>query len=275
MSREVLHAGKFISRGKGRHATRVMESHELIVVLSGELNMFEEEHYFKIRSGEYLFLHRGRRHGGIGNYPGNLSFFWLHFRDDHLLAELPQSGELPPHSLLPGYAQMFLLEQGRNEPDKESLSLLFELMIKELRRSPVNRSETVTTPLADMARRYLLTHFTEQLSLASISRELHCNAKYLGQLYHRIYGETIITTLNRLRIEQACNMMITGNLSIKETAENCGFNDMAYFRRQFVKYCNMTPRDFIWQKLAGFHNTDSGGRVNIGNPERAVPDADR
>ena len=266
MSREILHAGKFISRGKGKHITRVMDSCELIVVLSGELNMFEEERYFRIHSGEYLLLHQGKTHGGLSTYPPNLSFFWIHFRDDRLLDELPQSGQLPEHSSLPGYAQMFLLEQSRNEPDKESLALLFELMVRELRRSSGNSGNTVTTPLADMARRYLLTHYTEVISLESISKELHCNPKYLGQLYHRIYGETLITTLNRLRIERACQLLVTENISIKETAQSCGFNDMAYFRRQFAKYCNMTPREFLWQKIAGFWNTDSGARINIGNP---------
>ena len=58
MSREILHAGKFISRGKGKHITRVMDSCELIVVLSGELNMFEEERYFRIHSGEYKIVHK-------------------------------------------------------------------------------------------------------------------------------------------------------------------------------------------------------------------------
>lgn len=268
MSREVLHAGKFISRGKGRHATRIMDSHELIVVLSGELNMFEEDHYFRIRSGEYLLLHQGKTHGGLSTYPPNLSFFWLHFRDEHLMQELPQSGQLSAHSPLPGYAQMFLFEQSRSSPDKESLALLFELMIRELRRSSTHPSSIVTTPLADMARRYLLTHYAETLSLNSISKELHCNPKYLGQLYHRIYGETLITTLNRLRIKRACVMLITENMSIKETAQNCGFNDMAYFRRQFFKFNNMTPKEFIRQKVTGFWNSDSGARINIGNPEK-------
>lgn len=266
MSREILHAGKFISRGKGKHVTRIMESHELIVVLSGELSMFEEDRYFRIRSGEYLILHRGKKHGGLGIYPANLSFFWIHFLDDKLVSELPQSGQLPEHSPLPGYAQMYLLEQSRTKPDKESLKLLFELMLREICRSSDITSQTLTTPLADQARRYLLTHYTEPVSLQIISKELHCNPKYLGQIYHRIYGETVITTLNRLRIERACQLLLTENFSIKETALNCGFNDMAYFRRQFVKYCNMTPREFLWQKLAGFWNTDSGAAVNIGNP---------
>lgn len=267
MSREILHAGKFISRGKGKHITRVMDSHELIVVLSGELNMFEEDHYFRIRSGEYLFLHQGRTHGGLSTYPANLSFFWLHFRDDKLLQELPQSGQLSAHSPIPGYAQMFLTEQGREEPDPESLALLFELMVRELRRSSHTHSQTVTTPLAAMARRYLLTHHTDAISLESMSRELHCNPKYLGQIYHRIYGETLITTLNRLRIERACHLLLTENTSIKEAAQNSGFNDMAYFRRQFARFCNMTPREFLWQKLNGYWNSDLSAKVNIGNPK--------
>ena len=44
----LLNAGRFISRGKGRHATRVIDSYELILVIAGTLRMFEEESEFAL-----------------------------------------------------------------------------------------------------------------------------------------------------------------------------------------------------------------------------------
>ena len=71
-------AGKFIFAGEGRHITRVHDWDELIVVLQGELEMFEEDRKFSVRAGEWLLLRRGKKHGGLAPYPANLSFFWLH-----------------------------------------------------------------------------------------------------------------------------------------------------------------------------------------------------
>ena len=75
----LVSAGRFISRGKGRHITRVIDSYELILVVSGVLEMFEESRRFRVAAGEYLVLSPGRRHGGIGAYGADLSFFWCHF----------------------------------------------------------------------------------------------------------------------------------------------------------------------------------------------------
>ena len=77
---EICNGGRFISRGRGQHPTRRIDSDELIYVLRGELAIFEEKQSFRVAAGEWLFLRRGRRHGGLALYPRNLSFFWLHFR---------------------------------------------------------------------------------------------------------------------------------------------------------------------------------------------------
>ena len=74
-----LNGGLFVSRGKGTHPTRVIDSHELIFVRSGILELFEEERRFRLGPGEALVLWPGRRHGGAAPYPPDLSFFWIHF----------------------------------------------------------------------------------------------------------------------------------------------------------------------------------------------------
>ena len=257
MSVEALFAGKFICAGNGRHVTRVINTDELIVVLQGELEMVEEDRQFRVRPGEWLLLKRGRRHGGLAPYPDNLSFFWFHFMDDGSVMEtLPQHGILQEPTDFSVYAQAFLNEQSRLAPDREIMNLLLALMIQEMRRtSSIPEEQKLATPLAVAAQKFIGTHFFEDLSLETISSSLHCNAQYLSRLYHRTYGETLIEALNKVRISRAKWYLATGSLSIKEIARCCGFNDMAYFRRQFHRYCSMTPSAFRQQYLAGKWNT--------------------
>ena len=76
----LLNAGRFISRGKGRHATRVIDSYELILVIAGTLRMFEEESEFALQPGDRLLLRPGLRHGGTAAYEPGLSCYWCHYR---------------------------------------------------------------------------------------------------------------------------------------------------------------------------------------------------
>ena len=257
MSVKALFAGKFICAGNGRHVTRVIRSDELIVVLQGELEMFEEDRKFRVLPGEWLLLKRGRRHGGLAPYPGNLSFFWFHFMDDGSVMEtLPRHGVLREPEDFSTYAQSFLTEQSRLEPDRDILDLLLALMIQEMRRpSPTRQERDLATPLAVAAQKFIGTHFFEDLTLESISGHLHCNAQYLSRLYRRTFGETLTESLNKMRISRAKWYLATGSLSIKEVARCCGFNDMAYFRRQFRRYCSMTPGAYRRQRLPGTWNT--------------------
>ncbi|HBP06964.1 MAG TPA: AraC family transcriptional regulator, partial [Lentisphaeria bacterium] len=52
----MLNAGRFVSRGRGRHGTRVIDSYELIYVDAGKLEMFEAGRTFRLSAGEWLLL---------------------------------------------------------------------------------------------------------------------------------------------------------------------------------------------------------------------------
>lgn len=246
MDGEVFNAGKFISRGRGRHPERVIDSDELIIVLHGELDIFEEEQRFLVREGEWLLLRRGRRHGGAADYPGNLSFFWLHFRGwETIIDQLPSHGRTSRRSPLAEYAQLFLAEQSRPEPDPEVFKLLLKLMFKELSRSPAaDVSSSGRTPLVVEAENFINLHALETITPDSISRMLHCNRDYLGRIYARVHGETISAAIIRRRIEHAARLLTGENLSIKEVALASGFNDPAYFRRMFRRIYSLTPGEF-------------------------------
>ena len=251
---EIYNGGRFISRGKGEHPTRIIDTDELIFVLQGTLDMFECEQQFNVRKGEWLILHRGKRHGGKALYPKNLSFFWLHFRDlDGWLERLPQHGQVENPSVISGYIQNFLNEQTRLEPDKNILDLLFQLIFAELRRKTVPDPDR--TPLAIAAKNYVDLHFMEPVNLCSAAEELKCNTEYLGRLFHRCYGESFVAYLNRKRIERAAGYLADGAYSVKEIIELCGFRDPAYFRRKFRSCYNQSPGEYRDNHSGGHRNT--------------------
>lgn len=261
MSKEKLHplnGGRFISRGRGRHPERIIESDELIVVLSGELGIYEGSSSYLLKPGEWILLRRGRRHGGLTDYGKNLSFFWLHFlAGKRLLSSLPSSGVLQRPETTGNYIQSFLMEQQSAEPDREALRLLLKLIFRELARSKeLTAKESRHSPLAESADNIIKMEYSSPITVADIAEKLHCNTEYLGKIYHLQFGETLTAALNRRRMEQAAKLLINTNLSVKEIVEASGIGDPAYFRRLFHRRYASTPSRFRRMHRQSHWNTE-------------------
>ena len=86
---KVQNGGLFISRGVGRHPARKLTSWEIIFVEKGTLTIQEENTVFEVRAGETLLLWPDRRHVGVGEFPVDLKFYWLHFEIEHYPSSQP------------------------------------------------------------------------------------------------------------------------------------------------------------------------------------------
>jgi AraC-like DNA-binding protein len=74
-----LHAGLFISPGRGRHPDRVGDSWEVIVVERGRLGLAVGGTDHDLGPGDWVLMPKGVRHHGTREYPRDLRFAWLHF----------------------------------------------------------------------------------------------------------------------------------------------------------------------------------------------------
>lgn len=99
----------------------------------------------------------------------------------------------------------------------------------------------------------VLAHISENyynsISLGGLAKIAGMNPKYFCRYFRSMTGRTPIDYLNYYRIECACEMLSTKNISIKETAISCGFNDESYFIRTFHKYKGITPKQFVKTKF--------------------------
>lgn len=258
---KVQNGGRFISRGRGIHVSRVIRSWELIFVLNSELHMFVEEENYDVPTGCCLLLPPGVPHGGTKNYSAALSFFWIHFEVKSRAAEqylraLPRCFPVENPVRLSEYFQSFLSLQNDVPDDVVGLNLLFALILHETCRQGQNTQKNRMIPDVLLRLRKMLSlRFAEPVSTALLAKDLGCNEDYLGRIYHKYYGESITDTLNRIRLKHAAHLLLNTSLNIKEIAFQCGYNDPAYFRRRFLREYAMSPGDYRKQKTSGHINT--------------------
>lgn len=91
---------------------------------------------------------------------------------------------------------------------------------------------------------YLHNNYKQKITIPQLSRCFHVNRTTLSNRFFEATGETIITYLNKYRINLAAILLRESTLSISEIADEVGFNDTAYFAKLFKKIMRHTPSGY-------------------------------
>ncbi|SMG55700.1 response regulator [Paenibacillus aquistagni] len=91
---------------------------------------------------------------------------------------------------------------------------------------------------------YVNQHFTEDISIQSLSQQFYTNPSYISQLFKKELGETFTAYTARLRMTYACELLGSTDLMVGEIAERSGYMDYFYFTKMFKKLMGKTPSQF-------------------------------
>jgi YesN/AraC family two-component response regulator len=101
--------------------------------------------------------------------------------------------------------------------------------------------------LIDSVKNYVETHYNEEISFASIAKELYVHPKYLSQLFKRVTGENFVSYLNRYRISKAIQYLESGRYMVYEVSEMVGYNNPTYFSQVFKMISGKSPSDYLME----------------------------
>lgn len=237
------------------HPRRTIRSHEIIFMVSGELDIYEGKRKFKVLKDERLLLHPGVEHGGLAEYPPDLSFFWIHFKMKGDSGAFVQHAKVRRPEKLTEWFRLFLDEQEQRVPDRNQMDMFMNLIWGECTKTGEPEAPCAKA-LATEARNIIMTSFASGISSSSIARELACNPDYLGRVYRRSFDTTITEDIISTRLNHAKTLLLSGKLRIEEIMRDSGFNNPAYFRRAFRKKFKMTPGRFRRVCACYYVNTD-------------------
>lgn len=253
-------AGLFIARGTAMHPTRVIDSHELIFVKQGELDMWEDDRVFHLEAGQTLHLWPGHRHGSTKPMPLGLKFYWIHFEIDgrHTKPErgaydsfqqgirVPQINALSQPERLERLYRTFLEDQETGTLHPHAANLLTMLMLTEVAESAEVKTAAPNevNVLATWAHTYIRINYDRAITTSKIAEALGYNADYLGRIYRQVYGCTLTEAIHRRRVNVACDCLLDSSMTIEQIAEKCGFADPDYFRRVFRQHMHISPGDY-------------------------------
>lgn len=95
---------------------------------------------------------------------------------------------------------------------------------------------------------YVETHYNEKLSVADLARKSLYQPAYFSTIFKECYGITITQFIQNKRIESACRLLETTNLSVEQIGKQIGYSDDVRFYRYFKKVCGMSPNAYRKQR---------------------------
>lgn len=89
------------------------------------------------------------------------------------------------------------------------------------------------------------SHINKFPSIDTLSRTAMMSSTKLKTRFKQIYGMKLYEFYNRNRLEQAREMLKTGNFSVKQVGINIGFSNLSNFAKAFRKEFGVLPKEIL------------------------------
>lgn len=240
--------------------------YEIIRIISGSFHLTLNNDTQTYSAGDVIFITDGTLHGGTpqGNdciYECIVFDFHFFMKGNHTCARTIQdiiNHKIIIHPLLTAHSSKALpvvtklceslssRKAGYEFMTQGYLYQLLGIIMEEhlyekliISTKEAERLNSIKNVLA-----YISENYNNNISLDTLAKIAGMNPKYFCRYFRSMTERTPIDYLNYYRIECACEMLSTKDISIKEVAISCGFNDESYFIKTFCKYKNITPKQF-------------------------------
>ena len=114
------------------------------------------------------------------------------------------------------------------------------------RRTLSHRAPAATIPSrpsekAERAINYIHNNYFSDIHLSAVAQLCDMEPSAFSRFFKKQTGHTFAKYVNQTRIYSACTLLAHTDRSVTEICFDVGFNNIANFNRQFVKFCDQTP----------------------------------
>jgi AraC-like DNA-binding protein len=256
---EYLYGGTVVYQPGERLAPRRLTDYEFVLMIEGRAEYRANGVSYALEPGSIVLAqpgtheeyrwdtrHRTRHayfHFGIKTLPPDwpLPAEWPVVRtdDEEILAGLFRSlrNRVSRHSDWPA--------ETPSSSDCRIVEALMELFLRDTHATEARfereRPEPVRLALKWM-REVIDEDPGRSVRLSDLAGVAHVTPKHLCRVFRRAVGHPPMETYRLLRLQLSLALLARSNLSIKEVAERCGFDDALYFSRCFSRAFGSSPR---------------------------------
>jgi AraC family transcriptional activator of mtrCDE len=125
------------------------------------------------------------------------------------------------------------------------LNLLSEKSSHNINVSPLENVHKSSIEKLNCITDYITSHYAEIHSISDITRNCYISKSHMFRLFHQELGLSVSDYVNNLKIDAACKLLTTTELSVLNIAFESGFNSPQHFYKIFKKCIGCSPREYI------------------------------
>ena len=250
------------------------EEYELSIIRSGSCPLSVGTDHLTLHSGEAIFINTGTLHSqettqatrdfykedlvfhGRLIYGSKYTVFWQKY-----MAPIATSSiSLPYIHFTPEVSWekeiISLISDATNSAREKSfgyefyirdkISQIFLLLAQnqtELSSNSQNEGSQEMQHIKKMIR-FIQNNYSESISLKQLAETANICEREVQRSFRNVIRQSPIQYLIHYRIEKACHMLDSGEQSIIDICNSCGFSSPSYFTKTFKSIVGCTPRDY-------------------------------
>ena len=258
----VTHIGRF-ERLKGHMTTRPRgaEQHILLLCFDGEGKLETKHGRWTLGRGDLVHLFPGEAHHYEADNRNPWSHCWFHFTGSHAnqYAGILNTSPLNPvfrvgdvDRLLEVFEDSFrYVLGGYTDTDLIGLSsscIYFLGLCRTLQKIACSKQRLGEERILKSIR-FMRENKHRPLTLPEIAHSVNLSVTYYSTIFRKQTRCSPIEFFNRLKIQHACEQLLSTSQSISEIAYSLGFEDALYFSRVFHLRIGMSPRAYREQSI--------------------------
>lgn len=252
------------------HPNRVLDFDVLIYVVSGSVQVVEDDQEYCILPGELLFLKHGCHHYGTKRNPPMTSWYYFHFylpkitaqtrfdpfesftyacslnKENHsFFYQLPKKMKMESYSNIAQMQEICDLFEKRNPLERLlQNTMLCSLLLNLYHDSESDRKVALSRQRTDQMIAYLQKHCEEKFSSVDIETYMGLSYKHLNDVFKKETGMTLQKYHCQMRMERAARLLQQTDLTVTQISERLGFDEVFYFSNVFKKQMKLSPMSY-------------------------------
>ncbi|MBP1990184.1 AraC family transcriptional regulator [Paenibacillus eucommiae] len=140
---------------------------------------------------------------------------------------------------------------------------LCELLIKTYRTykslyQDAPHPDTYKLELIQKSIQYMRSNLSSPIQLNDLSQQALLSKSYFSGIFKNVTGISVLDYLQKLRIEEACRLLVEDTKTVTDISESVGYNDYRFFNKTFRKITGMTASAYRKQfGAAGGNHRDT------------------
>lgn len=224
--------------------------YHLVFILKGKMTIYGDGVAYNLKENDAILLPRGtmRSRDSYDEPAKYVIFNFVPYDDSDIKLDIHLKSAVTPNikKLLALYPYSY-----SNSLDFTTKNLTHEK--KKVRQIMTNVLNCVLIELMDLNRydtknphvlksiKYINDNITSPISLKEVSEYIHLSKEYTAKIFKEEMGCTVTEYINQQKMIIAKDMLLSNEVSLRDTALNLGYENYSYFSRVFKKHFNTSP----------------------------------